>query len=51
MSKEKNQNLQEDQEIQEIELDDLEQVTGGGAFSDVPRVKEHLIDDSLRKKV
>lgn len=40
----------ENKKSQELEPDDLEQVTGG-AFENVPRVPEHKIDDSLRKKI
>lgn len=35
----------------EIDLDELEQVTGGGAIDNVPRVPEKPIDDSLRNKI
>ncbi len=38
-------------ETQGVELDDLEQVTGGGAFDNVPRVPQNPIDDSLREKI
>ncbi|HIU57963.1 MAG TPA: hypothetical protein IAA61_09185 [Candidatus Ornithomonoglobus merdipullorum] len=41
----------ENKDVQEIELDDLEQVTGGGAFDNVPRVPQNPIDDSLREKI
>lgn len=41
----------ENKEVQEIELDDLEQVAGGGAFDNVPRVPQNPIDDSLREKI
>ncbi len=41
----------DEQETQELDLDDLEQVTGGGAFDNVPRVPQHDIDDSLREKI
>ena len=39
---------EKNQEIQDLNLDDLEQVTGGGAFDNVPRVPEHPIDEPLR---
>lgn len=45
----KNEN--ENPEIEEIDLDDLEQVTGGGAFDSVPRVPQNPIDDTLRDKI
>lgn len=49
--KEKNIPVDE-QETKELDLDDLEQVTGGNnAFADVPRVPQHDIDDSLREKI
>lgn len=47
----KENNIAEENEIQELELDDLEQVTGGGAFDNVPRVPQNPIDDSLREKI
>ena len=40
----------ENKKPQELEPDDLEDVTGG-SFENVPRVPEHKIDDSLRKKI
>ena len=40
----------ENKKSQELELDDLEDVTGG-AFENVPRVPEHKIDNSLREKI
>ena len=42
---------QEDEEVREVALDDLEQVTGGGVFTNIPRVPEKPIDDHLREKV
>ena len=49
--KEKNIPVDE-QETKELDLDELEQVTGGNnAFADVPRVPQHDIDDSLREKI
>ena len=47
MSK-KPETLPENPEDKEIELDDLKQVTGCGAFGNVPRVPEKKINDSLR---
>jgi hypothetical protein len=40
----------EKEQVQEIELDDLEQVTGG-SLADAPRVPVHPIDDKLKEKV
>ena len=40
-----------EQNVSEVELDELEQVTGGGVFDDIPRVPEHKIDDNLKKKI
>jgi hypothetical protein len=40
-----------EKEVQEVNLEDLEKVTGGTAFGDVPRVPEKAIDDSLKSKV
>ena len=42
---------EDDKSVREIELDELENVTGGGAFDNVPRVPEHKIDDSLKRKI
>ena len=37
---------------EEINLDDLEQVTGAGnPFEDIPRVKTHDYDDDIKKKI
>ena len=41
---------EDEKNVKEIELNDLENVTGG-SFEDVPRVPEHKIDDSLREKI
>lgn len=41
----------DEKETQELDLDELEQVTGGNAFADVPRVPQHDIDASLREKI
>lgn len=41
----------DEMETKELDLDDLEQVTGGSAFADVPRVPQHDIDDSLKGKI
>lgn len=38
-------------EKKEISVEQLSEVTGGGAFSDVPRVPEKPIDDELRDKI
>ncbi len=45
------ENEKEKKNTQEVDLEDLEQVTGGGAFDNVPRVPEHKVDDSLRGKI
>lgn len=42
-------NDKEKKDVQELNLEDLEYVTGGGAFDDVPRVPENPIDDNLKK--
>lgn len=42
---------EEHPESQELELDELEQVTGGGVFDDVPRVPQKPIDEPLRSKI
>lgn len=39
---------EEKQEVQDLSLEDLEQVTGGGTFDNVPRVPENPIDEPLR---
>ena len=39
-----------EQNVSEVDLDELEQVTGG-AFEDIPRVPERKIDDNLKKKI
>ena len=44
-------NEKENKKIQEVDLEDLEKVTGGGAFDNVPRVPEHNIDDNLKSKI
>ncbi|MGN1098451.1 MAG: hypothetical protein ACI4SS_06115 [Clostridia bacterium] len=37
---------------EEINLDDLEQVTGAGnPFEDIPRVKTHDYDDDIKEKI
>ena len=40
-----------EQNVSEVELDELEQVTGGGAFDNIPRVPEHKLDDNLKSKI
>lgn len=42
---------EETQEPRELSLDELEQVTGGGVFDNVPRVPQKPIDDDLRSKI
>ena len=36
---------------EKLNLDDLESVSAGGAFSDIPRVPTNPIDDDLKGKV
>ncbi len=43
--------LDEKKPVQEVNLDDLEQVSGGGVFDNIPRVKNHEIDDDLKSKI
>lgn len=40
--------VEEAEGIQELSLDEQEQVSGGGGFEDVPRVKLHDYDDGVR---
>lgn len=47
----KEKNSAEEPETQELNLDELEQVTGGGAFDNVPRVPQNPIDDTLKSKI
>ena len=42
---------EKEKNTQELDLEDLEQVTGGGAFDNVPRVPERNIDDKLKGKI
>ena len=42
---------EKEKNTQELDLEDLEKVTGGGAFDNVPRVPEHKIDDNLKSKI
>lgn len=37
--------------IRELSADDLESVSGGGAFDGVPRVKEYDYTDDIRNRV
>lgn len=38
-------------ENKELSEEELEQVTGGGAFDNVPRVKEHDYNDDIRGRI
>ncbi|NLX71111.1 MAG: ComC/BlpC family leader-containing pheromone/bacteriocin [Clostridiales bacterium] len=42
---------EKEQVTQELKEDELEQVTGGGTFSDVPRIKEHDYTDDVKSRV
>lgn len=44
--------LEQVKKAAEINLDDLEQVTGAGnPFEDIPRTKTHDYDDDIKKKI
>ena len=43
--------VEETEGIQELSPDELTQVSGGGGFEGVPRVKLHDYDDSVRERV
>lgn len=52
--KENNENKdveKNEQIMQELSDDELEQVSGGGAFDNVPRVKEHDYTDDVKSRV
>ena len=51
MEENKNKELNENQEAVELDLDDMEKCSGGGIFSDIPRVPVHKIDDELKDKI
>ena len=44
-------NEAEEIEEKEIPIDDLDEVAGGGAFSDIPRVPNRKPDDKLKDKI
>ena len=41
----------EETENKEISIDDLDEVAGGGAFSNIPRVPTKNIDDKVKEKI
>jgi hypothetical protein len=41
----------EEMEEKEISMEDLDEVAGGGAFSNIPRVPTKKIDDKLRENI
>ena len=49
--KKTNDTVEEAEGIQTLNLDELDQISGGGGFGGVPRVKIHDYDDSVRKRV
>ena len=49
-TEEKN-NLTEELKNKEVSLDDLDEVSGGAAFANIPRVPTKEIDDSVRDKI
>ena len=40
-----------ERKAKELDLDDLKQVQGGGAFAEIPRVSVHSLDQKVRDKV
>lgn len=51
-SKDKALKPEEFKKAEEINLDDLEQVTGAGnPFEDIPRTKTHDYDEDIKKKI
>ena len=45
------QEIPEKQGAQELSNEEMEQVSGGGAFDNVPRVKEHDYTDDIKNRV
>ncbi len=45
------QEMPENQGAQELSNEEMEQVSGGGAFDNVPRVKEHDYTDDIKNRV
>lgn len=41
----------EEIEEKEISMEDLDEVAGGGAFNDIPRVPNRKPDDKLKDKI
>ena len=48
--KKTNDTVEEAEGIQTLNLDELDQISGGG-FKGVPRVKIHDYDESVRKRI
>ena len=43
--------LNEELENKEVSLEDLDEVSGGAAFANIPRVPTKEIDDNVRDKI
>ena len=43
--------ITEELENKEVSLDDLDEVSGGAAFANIPRVPTKEIDDNVRDKI
>ena len=43
--------ITEELENKEVSLDDLDEVSGGAAFGNIPRVPTKEIDDNVRDKI
>ena len=43
--------LNEELENKEVSLEDLDEVSGGAAFANIPRVPTNEIDDNVRDKI
>lgn len=41
----------EETEAKEVSVENLDEVAGGGAFSNIPRVPTKKIDDKLRENI
>lgn len=52
-NKKKTEELKHEEEARELNLEDLEKVSGGGEnpFKDVPRVLNHDYDDTIKSKI
>lgn len=51
MSETKKKLITEEVETKEVSLDDLDEVSGGAAFDNIPRVPTKEIDDNVRDKI